>query len=100
MKRTSALLGLFALAASGLSGAQTTGASSTVLSATPLTSIRAGAPVRMTYELKASAWAFILPISGKASFTADLQPATFAIRSKVQTTGLADILVNYDMGLS
>lgn len=67
---------------------------------TPLTAIKAGEPMRMTYELKATAWALFIPITGKARFTADLNPDTYSIRSKVKTTGLADILVNYDLNLS
>ncbi len=68
--------------------------------ATPLATIAAGEPTLFTYELKASAWAFILPITGKARFTTELRPDTFRITSKVKTTGLADILVNYDLALS
>ncbi|MEM7767005.1 MAG: DUF3108 domain-containing protein [Pseudomonadota bacterium] len=68
--------------------------------ATPLIAVDAGAPMKFTYELKASAWAFILPITGKARFTTELKPDTFRITSKVKTTGLADILVNYNLSLS
>jgi len=75
-------------------------ASITARPATPLTGIAAGEPTLFTYELKASAWAFILPITGKARFTTELNPDTFRITSKVKTTGLADILVNYDLALS
>lgn len=66
----------------------------------PLTQIRDGQPMRMVYELKASAWFFIIPITGKAHFTADLQPDRYRISSHVKTTGLADILVDYDLDLS
>lgn len=68
--------------------------------ATPLTSIKAGEPVRMTYELRANAWLLFLPITGKARFTADIEDRAYKIDSKVKTTGLADILVNYDLTLS
>lgn len=67
---------------------------------TPLTAIRDGQPVKFTYELKASAWLFIIPITGKARFSAELQPSTYRITSDVKTTGLADVLVDYDLGLS
>lgn len=67
---------------------------------TPLISIADGQPVRMTYELRANAWAFIIPISGRANFSAELYPDNYRITSQVRTTGLADILVNYDLGLS
>ena len=68
--------------------------------ATPLTAIKAGQPMRMTYELRATAWALFIPITGKARFTAELGEDTYAITSRVKTTGLADILVNYDLSLS
>ena len=65
---------------------------------TPLTAVREGQPVRMLYELKASAWLFIIPITGKARFNVELQPDTYRITSAVKTTGLADVLVDYDLG--
>ena len=64
-----------------------------------LADVKAGQPMRMEYQIKASAWVLILPITGKANFTVDLKPANYVIKSKVKTTGLADILVNYDMDL-
>ena len=67
---------------------------------TPLASIRDGQPVKFTYELKASAWLFIIPVTGKARFTTELQPDTYRITSAVKTMGLADVLVDYDLGLS
>ncbi|MEM1105716.1 MAG: DUF3108 domain-containing protein [Pseudomonadota bacterium] len=67
---------------------------------TPLSAVRDGQPMRFTYELKASAWLFILPITGKARFSTELQPDTYRITSAVKTTGLADVLVDYDLGLS
>ncbi len=67
---------------------------------TPLTAVKAGEPMRMTYELRATAWALFIPITGKARFTTELNTETYEIKSKVKTTGLADILVNYDLTLS
>lgn len=67
---------------------------------TPMTAIEAGQPMRVTYELKASAWLFIIPITGKATFKTDLYPDTYRITSNVKTTGLADVLVDYDLSLS
>ncbi|MBA3068602.1 MAG: DUF3108 domain-containing protein [Hyphomonas sp.] len=64
-----------------------------------LASIAAGAPTRMVYELDAKAMVFILPATGRASFTVDLKPESYAIKSRVRTTGLADVFVNYDMNL-
>ncbi|MEL6829780.1 MAG: DUF3108 domain-containing protein [Pseudomonadota bacterium] len=65
-----------------------------------LTGVKAGEPMRMEYQIKANAWYFILPVTGKANFSVDLQPQTYQIRSKVKTTGLADLLVNYNMSLA
>lgn len=65
-----------------------------------LTTIKTGEGVRMEYQIKASAWLLFLPITGKANFSVDLRPDTYRIRSTVKTTGLADILVNYDMALA
>lgn len=65
-----------------------------------MANIEAGQPMRMEYEIKASAWVLILPITGKAWFQVDMTPANYKIKSNVKTTGLADILVNYDMELA
>lgn len=65
-----------------------------------MATIEAGQPMRMEYEIKASAWVLILPITGKAWFQVDLRPENYKIKSNVKTTGLADILVNYDMELA
>lgn len=91
-----------AFAAALLATAATVSASedSDARPATPLSAVKAGEPMRMTYELRATAWALFIPITGKARFTADIKDDTYAIRSKVKTTGLADILVNYDLSLS
>lgn len=96
MKRllTTSLLAALLVAAPGA------GDSTSPRPETPLINIADGQPVRMTYELRANAWAFILPISGRANFSVDLYPDTYRISSQVRTTGLADILVNYDLGLS
>jgi hypothetical protein len=61
---------------------------------------QAGEGVRMEYELEASAWLLIIPITGKASFNVEMRPnKTYEINSRVRTTGLADVLVDYDMRL-
>lgn len=62
--------------------------------------VRQGQGMRMIYELEASAWVLIIPVTGKASFTVDMKAdKTFNIASRVRTTGLADIFVDYDMRL-
>ena len=94
MKKLIAATSVIALAAGGFALAQPKPA------ATPLTEIKAGQPMKLTYEIKASAWALFIPITGRANFTADLKPDTYSIKGKVKTTGLADILVNYDMDLA
>lgn len=67
---------------------------------TPLIAVTDGQPMRLTYELKASAWVFIIPVTGKAWFQAEMNPDTYRITSSVKTTGLADVLVDYDLSLS
>ena len=94
MKKLIAATSLVALVSAGAVMADT------VPDASPLTAIKSGEPIRMTYEVKASAWALIIPITGKANFRLDMKPNTYAIKGKVKTTGLADILVNYDMDLA
>jgi len=66
----------------------------------PLADVRHGQPMRLNYELRASAWAFIFPITGKAAFDVEMHPETYRITSHVKTTGLADLIVNYNMNLS
>lgn len=97
MMRSFLLATAASLALLGVSAADTASPA-----ATPavLSSIKAGAPTRMVYELDAKAMVFILPVSGRASFTVDMKPDAYAIKSRVRTTGLADIFVNYDMHLT
>ena len=97
MKKLIAATSLVALATAGLSSAQSTSAAATV---SPLGEVRAGEPMRLIYEVKATAWALFIPITGRANFRMDLQPDTYSINGVVKTTGLADILVNYDMRLA
>jgi hypothetical protein len=95
MKR-SLLLAAASLAMLGASVAQTPQAATPAV----LANIKAGAPTRMVYELDARAMVFILPATGRASFTVDMKPDSYAIKSRVRTTGLADVFVNYDMNLT
>ena len=97
MNRSLLLAATAALALLGASAAQTKPAQP---APDVLAAIKDGAPTRMVYELDAHAMIFIIPASGRASFTVDMKPDTFAIQSRVRTTGLADIFVNYDMRLS
>lgn len=97
MKKMIAATSLVALATAGLSSAQSTSAAATV---SPLGEVQAGTPMRLVYEVKATAWALFIPITGRANFRMDLQPDTYSINGVVKTTGLADILVNYDMRLA
>jgi hypothetical protein len=96
MKKFIAASSVIALAAGGLSAAQ----APSLAMKTPLAQVQDGQPMRLTYEVKATAWALFIPITGKANFRADLLPDTYSIKGKVKTTGLADILVNYDMDLA
>jgi hypothetical protein len=67
--------------------------------ATLLSGLAAGGQSsRLEYELEASAWVFILPVTGKAGFEVKFNPdKTYEIGSRVKTTGLADVLIDYDM---
>ena len=88
---------LAAAALTGFAGAQTTPPETP---ATPLPAIHAGEPTRLIYELRAKAWLLFIPITARASFDVEILPDTYRISSQVKTTGLAGILVNYDMHLS
>jgi hypothetical protein len=96
MNRSLIATSLAALALLGASVAQT---GQTAASSAVLTSVKAGTPTRMIYELDAKAMVFIIPATGRASFTVDMKPEGYAIASRVRTTGLADVFVNYDMTL-
>lgn len=65
-----------------------------------LANVKAGAPMRMIYELDARAMILIIPATGRASFDVELKPNTYTIKSRVRTTGLADVFVNYNMELA
>jgi len=95
MKKLLAFAALAPLALAGLSGAQSSDVKPNVLA-----QIEAGQPMRMEYQLKASAWVLFIPVTAKANFSVDLNKDNYSIRSKVKTTGLADILVNYDMDIA
>ena len=96
LKKTLTLAALAPLALIGLSGADTNTPAPQGL----LASIEAGQPMRLDYQIKASAWVLFIPITGKASFTVDMNAENYTMRSKVKTTGLADALVNYDMDIA
>ncbi len=100
MKKALAFATLAPLALIGLSAADTNAPMANLISPAFLADIEAGKPVRMEYKIKASAWVLFIPITGKANFIVDLNADTYAIKSKVKTTGLADLLVNYDMDLA
>ncbi|OYW87576.1 MAG: hypothetical protein B7Z22_04160 [Hyphomonas sp. 32-62-5] len=85
------------LALTGLSTADTTPAAP---KGGLLANVKAGEPMRMIYELDARAMILIIPATGRASFDVEMKPNTYTIKSKVRTTGLADIFVNYDMELA
>ena len=95
MKKLLASAALASLTLSSVSGADTAIAEPHILAM-----IEAGQPMEMEYNIKASAWVFILPITGKANFRVTMNKDTYSIRSLVKTTGLADILVNYDLEIA
>lgn len=95
MKKLLASAALASLTVSSMSGADTA-----LIEPHILAQIEAGQPMEMEYNIKASAWVLILPITGKANFRVTMNKDTYAIKSKVKTTGLADILVNYDLEIA
>ena len=63
--------------------------------------VEQGKGMRLQYTLDASAWVFVIPVTGKASFDVKLAAdKTYSINSRVRTTGLADVLVDYDMRIA
>ena len=88
------------LGLAGLSTADTAPARPAAPKGSLLATVKAGTPMRMVYELDARAMILIIPATGRASFNVELKPNTYTIKSKVRTTGLADIFVNYDMELA
>ncbi|MEC7291215.1 MAG: DUF3108 domain-containing protein, partial [Pseudomonadota bacterium] len=94
-KKLLASAALASLTVASVSGADTALAEPHILS-----QIEAGQPMQMDYTIKASAWVLIIPITGKANFQVQMNKDTYSIKSQVKTTGLADILVNYDMELA
>ena len=95
MKKLLASAALASLTVSSISGADTA-----LIEPHILAQIEAGQPMEMEYNIKASAWVLILPITGKAIFRGTMNKDTYAIKSKVNTTGLADILVYYDLEIA
>ena len=95
MKKLLASAALASLTVSSISGADTA-----LIEPHILAQIEAGQPMEMEYNIKASAWVLILPITGKANVRVTMNKDTYAIKSKVKTTGLADILVNYDLEIA
>ncbi|MAP94889.1 MAG: hypothetical protein CMK07_08060 [Ponticaulis sp.] len=59
-----------------------------------------GQPKRYIYELEATAWFLFLPVTGKATWDVKLHDGIYSSSSRVKTTGIADIFVDYDMRLS
>lgn len=98
MKRSILIASVAALALAGLATADKSPAPKAVSGAL-LTHVKAGTPTRMIYELQAKAYVFFIPATGKATFTADLQPDGYTIDSRVKVTGIADWFVNYDMNI-
>lgn len=100
MKRRLTLAAAAALGLAGLSTADTAPAAPAAPQGSLLANVKAGTPMRMVYELDAKAMILIIPATGRASFNVELKPNTYTIKSKVRTTGLADVFVNYNMELA
>jgi hypothetical protein len=99
MKRPIVLAAAAALTLAGLSAADSAPPRRDASAVSALASIQAGQPVRMLYELDARARILIIPATGRAQFNVELRPDSYTIDSRVRTTGLADLFVNYDMRL-
>lgn len=95
IKKLLAFAALAPLSVSAISGADTASIQPHILA-----QIEAGQPMQMEYSIKANAWLLFLPITGKANFNVTMNADTYSMKSHVKTTGLADILVNYDMELA
>ena len=65
-----------------------------------LEDVRNGNARRFIYELEASAYLLFIPITARANFDVTLDGDTYNMRSRVRTTGVADIFVDYDMHLA
>lgn len=66
-----------------------------------LQDVRDGQSKKLIYELNATAYLFFIPVTGKATWDVLLDDrGTYKIDSRVKTTGIADIFVDYDMRLS
>ena len=96
MKRSIFLASAAALALAGLATADKSPAPAPTSGAL-LTNVKAGTPTRMVYELEAKTYILFIPATGRARFTAELQPDTYTIDSRVKVTGIADWFVDYDM---
>lgn len=62
-----------------------------------LADVHDGTAKHLTYELEAVAYLLFIPVTGKATFEADLHDTTYDLKTSVKTTGIADIFVDYDM---
>lgn len=91
---------LAAAATAALAGLSTADTAPAAPKGNLLANVKAGEPMRMIYELDARAMILIIPATGRASFDVELKPNTYTIKSRVRTTGLADVFVNYNMELA
>lgn len=98
MKRSIFLASTMVLALIGLAVADQA-PSARAASGAIFTNVKAGTPMRMEYELRAKAYVFFIPATGKATFTTELRPESYSIDSRVKVTGIADWFVNYDMNI-
>ncbi len=80
----------------GAAGAQDHAATT---QASLLSSVKAGQPMRMVYELEAKAYVLFIPATGRASFNVEMNPETYVINSRVKVTGIADWFINYNLRL-
>lgn len=65
-----------------------------------LAEAKAGQKKHIKYELEAIAYLFFIPVTGKAEFDVILDGPIYQMNTKVKTTGVADIFVDYDMNVA
>ena len=62
-----------------------------------ISDVKNGSAKHIEYELEAVAYFLFIPVTGKAVFNIDLDGDFYNMHTLVKTTGVADILVDYDM---
>lgn len=97
MKRK--LLAGLALTAFGLATPVVMGQSATPANKV-LADVKAGNAKELVYVLEAKAYFLFIPVTGRADFNVKLNGDIYTMNTRVKTTGIADIFVDYDLNVS